>query len=34
MVKINLYSPCIDCGSKKFETIEEEIQSYLLERLI
>ena len=28
--KINLYSPCIDCGFKKFETIDEEELNYIL----
>ena len=28
--KINLYSRCIDCGFKKFETIDEEKLSCLL----
>ena len=30
----NLYSCCIDCGLKNFETIHEKGLSYLLERLI
>ena len=29
--KINLHSRCIGCGFKKFETIDEEELSYLLE---
>ena len=29
--KINLHSRCTDCGFKKFETIDEEELSYLLE---
>ena len=32
--KIILYSHCIDCGFKKFETTDEEELSYLLEGLI
>ena len=32
--KINLYFCCIDCGFKKFETIDNEELSYLLKRLI
>ena len=31
--KINLYSYCIDCGLKKFETIDEEELSNLLKSL-
>ena len=31
--KTNLYSFCINCGFKKFESIDKE-QSYLLETLI
>ena len=30
----NLFSRCIDCGFKKFETIDEEELSYLLESSI
>ena len=32
--KISLYSRCIDCGFKKFETIEKEELSYLLKGLV
>ena len=32
--KINLYSYCIDCGFKNFETIDKKELSYLLESLI
>ena len=32
--KANLYSFCINCGFKKFESIDEEELSYLLETLI
>ena len=32
--KTNLYSFCINCGFKKFESIDEEELSYLLETLI
>ena len=32
--KINLYSGCIDCSFKKFETNDEEEMSYLLKDLI
>ena len=31
--KINVYFRCIDCGFKKFETIDEEELSYLLKGL-
>ena len=31
--KINLYFHCIDCGHKKFKTIDEEKLSYLLKGL-
>ena len=32
--KINVYFRCIDCGFKKFETIDEENLIYLLKALI
>ena len=32
--KINLYSGCIDCSFKNFETSDEEEMSYLLKDLI
>ena len=32
--KINLYSGCIDCSFKKFETSDGEEMSYLLKELI
>ena len=32
--KTNLYSFCINCGFKKFESLDEEELSYLLETLI
>ena len=34
MEKTNLYSRCIDCDFKKFETIDDKKLSYLLKSLI